>query len=131
MDKLKVYHNSHQDEYRSPFGAVPCEETLRLRLKLELIKEESNTEVKCYLRLWENNSRERLLHMEQIDLEDSGPMTRFYEAQYRVPKEPGLVWYYFKIVFGERVFYYGNNREVLGGEGTLYEGEPPGYQITF
>jgi|GEM_PF-5432343 len=56
MDKLKVYHNSHQDEYRSPFGAVPCEETLRLRLKLELNKEESNTEVKCYLRLWENNS---------------------------------------------------------------------------
>lgn len=104
MDKLKVYHNSHQDEYRSPFGAVPCEETLRLRLKLELNKEESNTEVKCYLRLWENNSRERLLHMEQIDLEDSGPMTRFYEAQYRVPKEPGLVWYYFKIVLGKECF---------------------------
>jgi glycosidase len=131
MDKLKVCHNSHRDEYRDPFGAVPCGETLRLRLKLELNEDNSNNQVKCYLRLWEKNSHERLLPMGEIDChEKSGPMTRFYEVQYRVPKEPGLVWYYFKIVIGERVFYYGNNEDLLGGEGALYEGEPPGYQIT-
>ena len=31
---VKVFHNSHDIEYRQPFGAVPCDQRVVLRLKV-------------------------------------------------------------------------------------------------
>ena len=53
-----------------------------------------------------------------------------YEASVKMPSTPQLVWYYFIISGQDGVCYYGNNKDGLGGEGHLYDEEPPAYQIT-
>ena len=127
MLKLQVYHNSHDSFFRKPFGAVPCGTTIRLRVE---IRSEIPVTL-CQLRLWEKGAVERLLAMDLLQSEkEEGSHRQVFTVDYRVPKEPGLVWYYFRLLCGEQVFYYGNNPENLGGEGRLAEAEPPGYQIT-
>ena len=58
--------------------------------------------------------------------EDKG----LFEGEYKVPNSPGLIWYYFVIRVGSQTYYYGNNLKRLGGEGMLWDQEPPSYQIT-
>jgi 4-alpha-glucanotransferase len=63
------------------------------------------------------------------------PTTGFIEkavfvVDYKVPDNPGLVWYYFVLQQDLHVFHYGNNSERLGGEGQLCIEEPPSYQVT-
>ena len=54
-----------------------------------------------------------------------------YSVAFDTPAEPCLLYYYFIIEFKGRVFYYGNNKESLGGEGSIYDGgDIPSYQIT-
>ncbi|MBQ5587055.1 MAG: 4-alpha-glucanotransferase, partial [Selenomonadales bacterium] len=53
-----------------------------------------------------------------------------YEATVKMPSVPQLVWYYFIIETAKGVYYYGNNKDGLGGQGQLYDKEPPAYQIT-
>lgn len=128
MPGMKVCHDSHSSFYRSPFGAVPCQSTVRLRLTVEgpePLKE-------CRLRLWEERAgKEVLLPMQATAVERTGNTVRqVFEAGYRAPAEPGLVWYHFHLHLADGLLYYGNNRDGLGGEGALYPHEPPGYQIT-
>ncbi len=111
-------HHSRLLRFRSPFGAVRAGEAVTLRLWVTA--RYANATVA--LRLWINN-RERLLPM-QGKAGDGGV---YFEAAADMPKEPGLVWYYFLLTppNGKTLFYGGE-----GGEGALYSHEPPGYQIT-
>lgn len=137
MMVFKAYHNSHDLFYREPFGAVTCGQRITFRLRtFSAVPVEA-----CVLRLWEKD-REITLSMHQTTVDnrsqdlttDSVPdpcekMTLF-EEDYEVPNCPGLSWYYFVIRVGSQTLYYGNNLERLGGEGSLWEQEPPSYQIT-
>lgn len=118
------YHNSHDIFYRSPFGAVCCGQTIRIRFKVE----DGLTEIRSVkLRLWRYESAE-----EKIEMEGSKGCgaQRIYTADIRSVDSPGLIWYYFIIELGERIYYYGNNRERLGGVGDTYEFQPDSFQIT-
>ncbi|HUS89848.1 MAG TPA: 4-alpha-glucanotransferase, partial [Desulfosporosinus sp.] len=137
MMVFNAYHNSHDLFYREPFGAVTCGQRITFRLRtFSAVPVEA-----CVLRLWEKD-REITLSMHQTTVDnrsqdlatDSVPdpcekMTLF-EGDYEVPNCPGLSWYYFVIRVGSQTYYYGNNLERLGGEGSLWEQEPPSYQIT-
>lgn len=127
MINLEVCHNSHNLDYRSPFGAVPCGTKVSLRLKTV-----SDMTVKeCILRLWEKGNREHLvkMHCRKV-VEQGGKTKQYFEAEYQVPDAPGLVWYYFLIFVGDKLYYYGNNVENLGGVGELKTFAPSSYQIT-
>ena len=54
----------------------------------------------------------------------------FFTAEAEMPSKPGLLWYFFKIYQGGKVYFYGNNEDELGGEGRITEYEPPSFQIT-
>jgi 4-alpha-glucanotransferase len=125
--ELYVYHNSHDLLYRSPFGAVECGRKITFRLKTSY---KFSVEA-CYLRLWETE-REKVITMNPIPGESTFPLEHcLYEVEHEVPAAPGLIWYYFIIQTCSQTFYYGNNRERLGGEGQLGQEEhPPAYQIT-
>ncbi|CAA7602780.1 Glycoside hydrolase superfamily [Acididesulfobacillus acetoxydans] len=79
---------------------------------------------------------ERPVHVEEPAAEaeepavEAGAPWAVFEAVYEVREEPGLLWYYFRVRAGGREFYYGNNEDKLGGEGALWAGEPPSYQLT-
>lgn len=121
-----AYHNSHDSFFRSPFGAVACNQKIIFRFHTE-----STLSVKaCQLRLWEEG-REKLLPMPKVKLADILPRDDdLFEVEYVVPDTPGLVWYYFIFEVGSEIFFYGNNDDRLGGEGMVRMEEPPGYQIT-
>lgn len=150
MIKLQVYHNSHDKNYREPFGAVPCGQKVVLRLKIisDLLVQE------CLLRVWDKENQEILLPMEMKEREkdegnkeqkiqdgqkqqkngnkeeqSSEKLVQLFEIEY-IPQEAGLVWYFFKFQVKGNTYYYINNREELGGEGELSEKEGPSYQIT-
>lgn len=117
-----IYHDTHAEEYRSPFGAVPRYNKIVLRLGIK----RSEQVATVILRIWENNNKAQDLEM---SLEKTQDTLDFYRTEITVA-ELGLYWYYFVVISGGRVYYYGNNNERLGGKGTLREQVPPAFQIT-
>ncbi|MFA7468912.1 MAG: hypothetical protein WCY82_11720, partial [Desulfotomaculaceae bacterium] len=127
MKKPNVYHNSQDSYYRDPFGAVACGEVVSLRVAVEGAESIGG----CELRVWEGNAAERFFPMTLMRNAGTGEARRqVFTINYQAPAAPGLVWYYFRLAAGDKVFYYGNNVEGLGGEGSLQAWEPPGFQIT-
>jgi len=143
--ELQAYHNSYQSYYREPFGAIVCGQKVRLRIEIE----SANPIADCTLRLWEKQQIEKLIPMyksipgeEKSESKEQGQAPKqeidsaknirklAFEAEYILPEEPGLVWYFFIFTMEGKSYYYGNNPEGLGGEGQLLEHEPPAYQIT-
>ncbi|WP_089609364.1 bifunctional glycogen debranching protein GlgX/4-alpha-glucanotransferase [Dehalobacterium formicoaceticum] len=123
----KVYHDSHASFYRHPFGAVPVGTELVLRM--EIISRELPDH--CFLRLWGSEDQYREIPMEwKEEVAGLHDYSRVYEVRFKMPEDPGLVWYSFRIQTGQQVYYYGNNQERLGGMGLLKKTELPAYQIT-
>ncbi|AGA69642.1 4-alpha-glucanotransferase [Desulfitobacterium dichloroeliminans LMG P-21439] len=125
--EVQAYHHSHSEFFRNPFGAAPRGSRIQLRIHLkgtEWIEE-------CLLRLWEGGKEVLLPMVPSVETPSSFPEEGVtFQVDYRVPDEPGLVWYFFMFKVREEVYYYGNNENQLGGEGQIYDQEPPGYQIT-
>jgi len=117
-----IFHDSHDEKYRSPFGAVPCCQKVVLHLGIKRLAQVEAV----ILRIWENNNKARDLKM---SLEKRQDLVDFYGMEITTA-EVGLYWYYFVIISDGRVYYYGNNEEKLGGQGTLWEQAPPAFQIT-
>jgi len=125
---IQAYHHSQQSFFRNPFGAVPCGR--KVSLKLEIRSAVEIEQEACRLRLWERET-EKLINMklEKADFE-AGMWRQVFQADFVVPSEPCLVWYYFMIALPGEMLFYGNNRELLGGMGELSQNEPPSYQLT-
>ena len=89
MDGLWIFHDSHDITYREPFGAVPCGETITLRLKMCSSIALSN----IYLRLWRDGAGEKRMPMHPV-MPDDGQMV--YEVQFRAPGTgaPMVLFYY-------------------------------------
>lgn len=121
---LKFCHDSHLPVYRQPFGAAEAGSDVTLSLSVE----GQEPVKKVTLRLWLDESGEQLVPMEPAG---GGGSVAYYRAVARMPEEGTLLWYYFIIEKeeGGRLFY-GNDPQQQGGEGRVYENEPPAYQIT-
>ena len=122
-----IFHDSHDQGYRSPFGAVPCFEKVRLCLGVKL----SEPVEAVVLHIWENNhqAQDIVMNLEKSPVEKKTDAVGFYQAEVSV-SEVGLYWYYFVVMSRGKVYYYGNNRERLGGKGKINEQVPFPYQIT-
>lgn len=124
--EVKVRHHSHERIFREPFGAVVCGQNVVLRLQIsdDLMIDQ------CSIRLWKTVSKqEELIAMYRLENAE-GQKEVWFEGEFPAPPVPGLVWYYFILKSGEDQYYYGNNKEGLGGLGQMTEGEPLSYQIT-
>ena len=112
---MRLYHDSHRPDDRSPGGAQPCKTPVTLRLTAEDVD-------RATLRVWWQ-SREELFPMTEI-------APGRYEATISLPDSPGLMWYYF---IGERNgerLYLGNAMDGMGGTGVESPTEPKSYQVT-
>jgi 4-alpha-glucanotransferase len=101
-----MMHDSHNKFYRKPFGAVPAGTETRLRIRV-------STKLKgcrVYLRLWINGCSEEKIYMNQ-DMRDVEFIT--YAAKFNVPEKTGLLWYYFIIETENKIYYYGNNYNLI------------------
>lgn len=116
------FHDSQQKKYRSLFGAAPTGARITLRLDV-LCPEATSVELRLWQEAGEHNG-ETIMPMVK---NSAAP---YYTAQLKLPASGCLIWYYFIIKSGDRVQYYGNNSENLGGPGQVYDHEPPSFQIT-
>ncbi len=115
---MKLFHHSHDIQYRSPFGAVKTGTEVTLRL---LVTEGSAESVR--LRLFRQGEEK------QIPMQHLG--NGLYEAVVSVGETPCLLWYDFVAECGGRCYYYSNSQESLGGEGVMSEAQAANsYQIT-
>jgi len=123
MDEKFIIHDSQMNFFRSPFGAVCCKTEILLRLQIQG-KDEPDSVV---LRLWQDGSGEEKLTMK---LKQEPGDSLIYEVLLTAPNQTGIIWYYFIVTIQDKIYYYGNHSDRLGGVGRLYETMPPAYQIT-
>jgi len=119
---MKIYHNSQDEKYRFPQGAVKTGERVRLSVYVE-----SDT-VPDYvkLRLWDGC--ERLVDMNVTEATAAG---FFCSVEIEMPEKPQLLWYYFIASVNGKAIYYSNNPQRLGGVGVMEESPSNvSYQIT-
>jgi cyclomaltodextrinase / maltogenic alpha-amylase / neopullulanase len=122
MDTL-FFHNSHEEKYRFPFGAVPCGSRVSLSLSVQTSSPISSADL---IISRPGDSDQRL----GLNLIGRSGEALNYTVLVDVPQEPGLLWYYFELVMEGKKYYYGNSENSLGGIGRIYGAIPPGYQIT-
>lgn len=121
-NKMKIYHNSRDEKFRCPKGAVKNGTTVRL--SLEVIGE--SVPQSAAVRLWDGT--ERLIPMKLQAAKDN---VFLYSADIEMPQKPGLVWYYFLVCAEGRTLCYSNNGKKLGGIGEQTDSPTENsYQIT-
>ena len=113
---MKACHDSRQLTYRNPSGALPTAARLTLRVRTDAKK--------ATLRLWWNDQETRLA-MRRVPHEKD-----LFVKTLDMPAEGGLLWYFFILENKDETMYLGNAPDDLGGEGALYDHEPPSFQIT-
>ena len=120
---MKIEHNSHSEFYRSPFGAVTCGSTVKLRIGI------ADGGLPDYVRVHYNLKDEKYF-INMSYLLQVGEYC-VYEAELSIPNRTGLLWYYFEISNRAGRTYYANNEKQLGGIGQIYPQLPViPYQIT-
>lgn len=113
----QIMHDSAKEEYRFPLGAVPVGTRVRLSLAVR--------DIYCkgiYLTVLENGVRK---HIEMHG--ENGLLS----AEYDVPREPSVVWYWFSIRLDENNnIYYGAHSGRTSGAGDICWNPPPAFQLT-
>ncbi|MCD6322301.1 MAG: glycoside hydrolase family 13 protein [Clostridiales bacterium] len=115
-----IIHDSRELFYRIPFGAVEFGTTVILRLKF---LDESLPE-KCKCNIWKKGF-ESEIDMQYTKAEES------FECTVEAVSDGDPLWYYFVFIYSDgRMLFYGNNDNLTGGEGRVFDSEPLSYQIT-
>lgn len=86
---IKLFHDSHQTSYRSPFGAVPAGSSLTLSLR---VQEADGDKVQVFVRLWQDNQGETLVPMAPAAWDQE-----LHTMTTVVPEAGCLLWYYFEV----------------------------------
>lgn len=124
MKNEMLYHHSHDSFYRSPFGAVPVLEKVKLRLSGTLLP----TAIRVSLRLWREGVGEDVIPLKPMTVPEK--RDDVWEAEFVAGERPGLIWYYFIVEHPEGLRYYGNNMQRLGGLGQMQMEVPYSWQMT-
>lgn len=121
---MELEHISRESFFRSPYGAVPCESKVRVRLSVRGAGIPHSVRVIYKI----EGSEESLRDMPYVfSVQD----VSIYEAELVMPKIPCLVWYFFEVANESGIVYYGNNCENLGGKGEAFDKKPENlFQIT-
>ena len=118
---MRVFHDSRVQTFREPFGAVPAGTAVRLRVDVW-----EDPDVQCVCRLWMDQEGERLVEMGRE--ETQGRVTFTCQLQ---TARPQIIWYSFLLTASDgRIYRYGAQEGRTGGEGALYDREPPSFQLT-
>lgn len=119
---MKMLHDSRSAEYRSPYGAVLPNTSIRLAIDLIDVPEIAAVT----LRVWAEG-KETLVLMHAAETEAERVR---YEASY-TPETEGTVWYHFIVAFRDgSTVRYGAQDGLTGGEGCVRDWEPPSFQLT-
>lgn len=120
---MLLYHDSQDIQYRAPFGAVPTETPVTLRL--QVIADTPPEAVS--LRVFEPDGQAQF----PMELENRIGRTLFYQTELQSGCTPRLLWYDFIVTGADGTLCYSNSEDGLGGVGkTTAEPTANSYQIT-
>jgi len=121
---MNIEHNSREEFYRFPYGAVTCGTDVRIRLAIDDVGIPNAVRL-VYI---EDGKEEKKVDMPYIfSLSDHC----IYSVSIKMPQKAGLIWYYFEVETSSGTAYYGNNSQNLGGIGEMrYQKPSNSYQIT-
>lgn len=122
MNSFYMFHNSQDEFFRNPFGAIKQGKIIKLYIELE-----HDANVKLCLINFDDSKEE--VWMEK-DYQRSSWKKNFYSTNINTKNKMGVINYYFEIEKEDNVLFYGNNLSYLGGVGQIYKSNPKGYQIT-
>lgn len=127
MEGNWIYHNSHDKEFRNPFGAVKSGAQVTLKLEIN-----DNINVECVLLRYTQKDNAFVTAMNIVGTSKfhSYSNRAKYETKITVPDIKGIVWYYFIVIKESKVYYYGNNEAMNGGVGMISNDFPKPYQLT-
>lgn len=115
-----IIHDSRDLFYRIPFGAVENGTTVILRLKFA---EEKLPEI-CRCNIWRKGYEAEINML-------YNPSNHSFECTVDAVSDGAPIWYYFVFIYRDKkMLFYGNNKTLTGGQGTLFESNPLSYQIT-
>lgn len=120
---MKVYFDSRDEYYKSPFGAVTCGTEVIFRIRVS----EHIKGLRCYIAMWQNDDKLPDIEMER-ECEDGDDV--IYMTKYKMPKESALIWYHFVLKSIDEKFFYSNNDLQSGGVGVLVDNSPKSFQQT-
>lgn len=121
---MDLEHNSREEFYRFPFGAVTCGEEVRLRIAI------SGVGIPTAVRLvYKEDGKDEI----RVDMPYIFSLSNncIYSVSIKMPKNTCLIWYYFELETEQGTVYYGNNNKNLGGIGEVCFHRPNNsFQIT-
>ena len=118
---MTVYHNSLDPFYRSPFGSLPVNTQIRLRVSVGNEQLPSRVD----LRIWDGAE-----HRYPMRSLGSTHGRHLYEAVIITPASPGLVWYRFELFDDNNsCTFYGSPSNGTGC-GVGVQGSQEGFQIS-
>ncbi len=136
---LGLKHDTFDNYYRSPFGAVPTGATVNLKFRTDLA-DVSGVFVKVYKYNPQTNTTDAAQEFPLTFLEtrtEGATNYDIYSINYTVPATPSIIYYKFRVADGSTsAFYsdaYSDDHDNLGqgGDGSASESEPfPAFQIT-
>jgi glycosidase len=136
---LGLKHDTFDNYYRSPFGAVTTNSVVNLKFRTDLL-DVSGVFLKVYRYNPATNTTDPPVEYPLTFLENrtEGATTYdVYSVNYTAPATPSIVYYKFRVVDGaSQAFYsdqYADDHDNLGqgGDGTATDGEPfPAFQLT-
>ena len=112
--ELALLHNSLEEAYRSPLGAVPEGETVQLALRVL-----SGEVERAYLHLYGDSFENEIPMKRQGDL---------YRCRFRVPDTAEALWYCFRVETGTSSHWLCPDE--TGYRGRLYGFQAPGFRLT-
>lgn len=77
---MKIIFNSQDENFKKPFGALKCKDTVALKIKAEDFSRE------CFVRLW-FDKRETIIPMIKCG--------NIFSLEFKMSDTPQLLWYYF------------------------------------
>lgn len=121
---MQIEHNSRQEFFRTPYGAVTCGTDVRLRISAYGVGIPRAVKL-----VYKTDDGDPIYQDMPYVFSVLGSC--IYEKTIKVPDKAGLIWYYFELETDIGVVYYGNNSENLGGKGEM-SFQPPShsFQIT-
>lgn len=114
---LDIYFDSRNTLYKSLFGAVECSTEIRFRLLIRC-----DTSVNAWMVV---NHKKYKMSLESLTKDLS-----VFNISIKTLEKPGLMFYHFMISTPYHTVYYGNEADMLQGEGKKYDKKPLDYQIT-
>lgn len=120
MAEVYLMHDSWDLNYRSPFGASKSGSTVTLSIEVYGF-------IRGELELIYFDGRRETIEMNKKERDNRC----YFEANINIDGDySGIINYYFSLYREGEKIYYGNNEDLLGGEGKIYGENPKYFQIT-